>query len=413
MTETPACWTKSIGERGLKVRLYESRPGGNLMRAIYIDGKEDRRSLGHRDRDKATLQAYELLHGMVANVEALEDESLTLGMLVELYLASPRHAAKKPRSQRSDEGRLKRVVAFLGPTRDVRSLSESDVIRYSMARRQGDSQIIGVPEGRTVRDRTIECDLLALDRALNWGTRERNETGRRLLKENPWYGIRFPKERNTRRPVMTHTTFLALLKVAEGVDPLLTLALVVAEATGRRLSAWRNLRWDDIDLQEGTIRWRAEHDKSGFEEIVPMSGAVQEALKEARKRQQAIGSAPVFPAPRNPTKPVDRHVLDNWLRQAYSEAGLASQPGGLWHPLRRKWATERKGYPVKDVAAAGGWKTERVLLTSYQQSDAATIRTVVLEPSHRLEGALLTTNTQHAVLEEEMPHRENRSEASS
>jgi len=399
MTETPTCWTKSVGERGLKVRLYESRPGGNIMRAIYIDGKEDRKSLGHRDREKATLQAYALLHGMVANVEALEDESLTLGMLTELYLASPRHAAKKPRSQRSDEGRLKRVVAFLGPTRDVRSLSESDVIRYSMARRQGDSHIVGVPEGRTVRDRTIECDLLALDRALNWGTRERNETGRRLLKENPWYGIKFPKERNTRRPVMTHTTFLALLKVAERVHPLLKLALVVAEATGRRLSAWRNLRWDDIDLQENTIRWRAEHDKSGFEEIVPMSEAVQEALKEARKRQQAIGSAPVFPAPRNPTKPVDRHVLDNWLRQAYAAAGLASQPGGIWHPLRRKWATERKGYPVKDVAAAGGWKTERVLLTSYQQSDAATIKMVVLEPSHRLEGALLTTNTQHAILD--------------
>ena len=298
------------------------------------------------------------------------------------------------------------MVAFLGPTRDVRSLSESDVIRYSMARRQGDSQIIGVPEGRTVRDRTIECDLLALDRALNWGTRERNETGRRLLKENPWYGIKFPKERNTRRPVMTHTTFLALLKVAERVHPLLKLALVVAEATGRRLSGWRNLRWDDIDLQENTIRWRAEHDKSGFEEVVPMSEAVQEALKEARKRQQAIGSAPVFPAPRNSTKPVDRHVLDNWLRQAYAAAGLASQPGGIWHPLRRKWATERKGYPVKDVAAAGGWKTERVLLTSYQQSDAATIKMVVLEPSHRLEGVLLTTNTQHANSADESPTAE-------
>ena len=79
MTETPTLWTKSVGERGLKVRLYEPRPGGNIMRAIYIDGKEDRKSLGHRDREQATLQAYALLHGMVANVDALEDESLTLG----------------------------------------------------------------------------------------------------------------------------------------------------------------------------------------------------------------------------------------------------------------------------------------------------------------------------------------------
>ena len=33
-----------------------------------------------------------------------------------------------------------------------------------------------------------------------------------------------------------------------------------------------------------------------------------------------------------------------------------------------------RDYPVKDVAAAGGWKTEEVLVTSYQQVDAETIK---------------------------------------
>ena len=51
---------------------------------------------------------------------------------------------------------------------------------------------------------------------------------------------------------------------------------------------------------------------------------------------------------------------------------------------RRKWATERKGHPVKDVAAAGGWRTEEVLTTSYQQADAETIKNVVLHPTHRI-----------------------------
>jgi hypothetical protein len=39
---------------------------------------------------------------------------------------------------------------------------------------------------------------------------------------------------------------------------------------------------------------------------------------------------------------------------------------------------------VKDVAAAGGWKTEEVLVTSYQQADAETIKNVVLYPTHRI-----------------------------
>jgi hypothetical protein len=60
------------------------------------------------------------------------------------------------------------------------------------------------------------------------------------------------------------------------------------------------------------------------------------------------------------------------------------QRRGIWHSIRRKWATERKGHPVKDVAAAGGWRTEEVLTTSYQQADAETIKNVVLHPTHRI-----------------------------
>jgi len=32
--------------------------------------------------------------------------------------------------------------------------------------------------------------------------------------------------------------------------------------------------------------------------------------------------------------------------------GSRSLDGGLWHAYRRKWATERKELPLKDVAAA-------------------------------------------------------------
>ncbi len=45
---------------------------------------------------------------------------------------------------------------------------------------------------------------------------------------------------------------------------------------------------------------------------------------------------------------------------------------------------ERKGYPVKDVAAAGGWRDEQTMLKSYQHADAETVRQVVLHPTQRL-----------------------------
>jgi integrase len=201
---------------------------------------------------------------------------------------------------------------------------------------------------------------------------------------NPLAGIRLPKEKNPERPVMSHDVYLKLLEVAPRVHPLLPLALIVAEGTGRRISAWRNLVWDDVDFEAGTIRWRAEHDKKGYEQVVVMSDSVREALAAQQKVQAAIGKTAVFPSPKDPMKPCSRHLLDDWLRRAYKLAKIVPQRRGMWHSIRRKWATERKGYPVKDVAAAGGWKTEEVLVTSYQQVDPETIKNVVLHPTHRM-----------------------------
>src|SRR5947208_3052940 len=56
--------------------------------------------------------------------------------------------------------------------------------------RQGDPTLKGVTPGRPVRDRAVELDLVMLMTALNWATRERTTTGRRLLRENPLTGVR-------------------------------------------------------------------------------------------------------------------------------------------------------------------------------------------------------------------------------
>jgi integrase len=216
-------------------------------------------------------------------------------------------------------------------------------------------RVLGAP----VRDRTVQYDLIGLQLALNWAVRERTSGGRRLLRENPLHGVRLPREKNPRQPVMTHDVYLRLLEVADRVHPLLTLALVVAEGTERRISAWENLRWDDVDFAAGTIRWRAEHDKKGYEQVVPMSDAVKEALLDARRAQKTIGNAPVFPAPKNPAVPCDRHLLDNWLRRCFPVAGVEMEKGGLWHTLRRKWATERKGYPGRTSRPRAAGRTWR------------------------------------------------------
>src|SRR5436853_612949 len=88
---------------------------------------------------------------------------------------------------------------------------------------------------------------------------------------------------------------------------------------------------------------------------------------------------------KNPERPVmSLDVYIRLLEVAPRVHPLLPLRRAMWHSIRRKWATERKGQPVKDVAAAGGWRTEEVLTTSYQQADAETIKNVVLHPTHRI-----------------------------
>ena len=45
-----------------------------------------------------------------------------------------------------------------------------------------------------------------------------------------------------------------------------------------------------------------------------------------------------------------------------------------WHSLRRKFATELKDTPLKDLCALDGWKDHNTVLKCYQHADEATMR---------------------------------------
>ena len=98
------------------------------------------------------------------------------------------------------------------------------------------------------------------------------------------------------------------------------------------------IRWSDIDFEGRTILWRAEHDKSGYEHITPVTAEALDALKEVRAMNPAIGEAPVLPAPRNPLACVGAARLHAWWQKAQILAELDPKPGRGWHSLRRKFA---------------------------------------------------------------------------
>jgi integrase len=227
---------------------------------------------------------------------------------------------------------------------------------------------------------------------LIWATTVKLSNGEWMLAENPLRGVRLQREQNPRRPVATYDRFervrLAIRKLAPEATSSserdrwirLELALVLAEGTGRRIGAIRRLRWCDISHDPPAIHWRAEFDKRQREQLVPIPDSLAEEIKATRARLRVVGDGWIF---KQATKdaPWAPAQCQDYLRQAEAAASVTKLEGGLWHAYRRKWATERKELPLKDVAAAGGWKDVTTLLTCYQHADEATMLRVMASPT--------------------------------
>jgi len=366
-------WSYSAGVRGAnRVRAYEARSGALFVEFWERDdatGELCRRraALRHRDRTRAVAQADAMAARFAAG-SMLGTGEITLGSLFDIYVAevTPRKGVGK---QGHDRRAAAMFLALWGRDRPARSLNRRDWDEFIELRRAGR---IG-PAGRPVRDRQVEYDLCWLRAVFHWAT-QAGADGQPLLDRNPLKGYRIPRERSPARPAVTEGQYQALLKAARQLGWRVRLALVLANEAGHRLSAIRHLRWSDVDLERSRIRWRAEHDKIGFEHVTPMSPALQAELVAAQRQAAAIGEAWVLPGIRDPDVPCAKGTLDKAFQRAAALAEVDLPPRTRWHGLRRKFATELKHLPLKDLCYLGGWKDPKTLLTCYQQPDEDIMR---------------------------------------
>ena len=220
--------------------------------------------------------------------------------------------------------------------------------------------------------------------------------GRPLLGRNPVFRLPYLDDVNQRRAVWTWDRFQKVLAAAEDLQMqiewngkrqmircYLSDILVIAEGAGRRIGATRQLRYSDLRLKEGPygkVVWRADTDKTGKQWVSPISPEVRDRLLAIIRERPGLGDAPLFPAPRNISEPVDRETLASWLRKAENAAEVERLPHDSFHGLRRKFVTERKHLPDVDVAEAGGWRSINTMRRSYQRADEAGVLEAVLDP---------------------------------
>jgi integrase len=392
-------WSRSLGNRGMRLRLFQKRSGGGFYRSIWIPGQGfSRKSLGTTDRNEADSLGRELLAALLRNEDVSASSVLTLG---DLWARYKRDAVSfldnHAKTQLDDACRTQVLLGYFGENCDVSKLTESDQSAFVKKRLAGGIKYATDKSGKdklteAVRSRSAEADLKLLNSMLNWARTVRFRGGKRLLDQNPLDGIKKPHEKNPRRPVATFERFQATRSATQRLCEesktdaerkkwlKLELALVIAEATGRRLGSIRQLAWTDVDFSGETIRWRADTDKKGKAWAIPLPEMLRDELKAFRLKLGGVFGGLVFPSESDANEPIRTDVFAKWLLAAEEKARLPKLAGSLWHAYRRSWATARKHLPAADVAAAGGWSDLTTLLRCYQQVDDATLLSVMNEP---------------------------------
>ncbi len=365
-----------------RVRVFPDPKTGLFQIEWRDNGRRLTRSLKHRDWRRAKRQADEFAAGylgpeMHGKAEA-EPEPLTLETLFDIY-GEEVTPTKCEQARRHDRAATRMFLGCFGRDRKPATLSQRDWDRFIRERRAGRVGASGSP----VSDRTIEYDLKFLIAVFNWAAKSRDEHGRLLLDSNPLKGLKTPTEKNPTRVVLSEEEYQALLEVSRPVDWRFRVALVVAHETGHRIGAIRQLRWSDIDLECGVVRWRAEHEKSGYEHRTPVTAEALAVLEEARQINPGNGDAPVLPAPWDPSTSFSRVRAYVWWNRAERLAGLKRMRGRGWHSLRRKFACDLMDLPLKVLCELGGWKEAQTVLRCYQQADEVQLRKA-LESRHKV-----------------------------
>ena len=388
-------WARSLGHRGTRVRLFQRTKDGVFYRDIWCaNGTYSRKSLGTTDRADAERLGRQVLAGLLRGEHEETEGVVTLGELWTRYQRDC--SAFLDNVQTTKDNTVTQVailVGFFGEDCDVSTLTEQDQEAFTRARLMGGIKYRRdgeVKETKAVRARAVQANLVTLHSMLRWATTVRVRHGQRLLDKHPLAGIAPIRERNPRRAVATweryQTTRKAIQKLADEATEShvqqhwvrVELVLVLAEATGRRIGSIRHLRWEDIDLTRGTIRWRRESDKKRKEWVIPIPETLVDELRQFQRRLLVAGGL-IFPSPYNPQVPIDGRWLGRQLEAAEDAAGLDKLDGALFHAYRRSWATSRKHLPAADVAAAGGWSDVTTLIRVYQQPDEDTLLAVMSE----------------------------------
>jgi len=369
----------AVGPYGATVTILQRRKGGRyiLRWTDQMTGKRVAKTTEHVVLTKAKEEALEKAKALLQSRTAGPTDGRTTWTELLRYYEEhflPLQAGK--RQYKVDRQCLDVWRTVLPPHEAVDALESHVLLTYVQRRQAGVLQVVG-RELKACGERAPAMELEWLRRVVNIAIRNKKKIG-----TNPVKLIKIPKATRPRRPSATWDRYEQLRPHCQGVgrQDIFGGFMDLAVGLGWRVSALTCLHVADIDrtayesAPNGRILKRAEFDKMGIEQYVPISNWLAPrvaALLTARRGLQ-VTSPWLFPSPVDPANRWTKDYAKDRQRTAERKAGLAPIPGGDFHPWRRMWANLRKHLPTVDVAYAGCWDVH-TLITHYQQADDYTV----------------------------------------
>lgn len=264
-------------------------------------------------------------------------------------------------SWQSDVGRSRHLLRHLG-AKKVLDLTLSHVEQYRFSRSKETTKNSDNPPATS----TVNREVSLLKRIINYGVR----CGE--IPSNPIAHVKLLHESNVRQTVVDDDRFGRLLESAEAnLKPILLLAF----DNGMRKREILDLRWEQLDLKEGTIRLAPEDTKTDQARVVYLSSrsiAILETLPVP-----ISGTGYVLPNPDTREPWVD---IRKMFRKACKNAGIQQgRDGGIiFHDLRRSFVTNarKRGIPESVVMKMSGHRTREVF-ARYNIVDETDVKSAV------------------------------------
>lgn len=215
---------------------------------------------------------------------------------------------------------------------------------------------------------TINRELSAMKRMLNMGARQTPPKVNRA----PY--IKMLEENNARKGFLENGQFLA---IRNHLPDYLKGFVTFGYKTGWRLDEIINLKWSQVDREQGIVRLEVGTTKNKEARTVYLDGELREMFKlqwSRRKRSKTL-SPYIFPKPGGIDKPVDfRKAWNNACREAGIGYGYRTKneyvrkwkdklpAGPIFHDLRRSAVRNmtRAGVPERVAMMVSGHKTRSV-----------------------------------------------------